>query len=351
MALTVTTIPAIVGSLFSDFSVAVSMNGSGSPYWDALYGDFDDRFLEAPAYLAPERTGADTIIGRRVQALYQNWISNLGARWSETNVNGGTLTKTGGVNGTWDTSILSPIHSDNAETFFEARPVSSNYAMSIGLTDNASDPNPSSATYKYAWELGSDEYAVARRAGVALINPIYYEPNDRFRVHKVGDSVRYYKNGELIYEYTETAGYYGLYGVLTARTAGASVSKYVHYKYTEPTQGTLVVSIAGVFPVQPNFSYELNADNITLTSPAEDGSRVHRLKGAAKLSLNLQFNERPFTEYKAIYDFWQTHQKHIPFYYRDLVFNKLYYVTFDSGVRIQPLGPDRISITCVLREV
>src|SRR6185369_14651152 len=105
-------------------------------------------------------------------------------------------------------------------------------------------------------------------------------------------------------------------------------------------EGTKTIGVTGLFPVQPNYTYELSSDNTTLSSYAEDGSATFRKKGNQKRGLSLQFNERPYVEYLMISNFWKAHEKHERFLYQDLVFNDMYVMRFDAGLRVNVVAPD-----------
>lgn len=111
------------------------------------------------------------------------------------------------------------------------------------------------------------------------------------------------------------------------------------------------VQIYSTFPLQPNYGYEIEMDDTTLISLAEDKTAVIRKKAGVKKVWQLQLPLRPLTEYETLRDFWLFHGKVLSFYYYDLAITELKMVRFDSALRITPAGPDSYSMTCVVREV
>jgi hypothetical protein len=111
------------------------------------------------------------------------------------------------------------------------------------------------------------------------------------------------------------------------------------------------LSIYATFPLQPHFGYEVDYDNKTLVSVAEDGTAVFRKKSSAKMSWTLQFPRRPLSERTILKAFWDYHEKTVEFYYYDLALNELRLVRFDSGIRVSPDNMNLINMSCVLREI
>lgn len=123
--------------------------------------------------------------------------------------------------------------------------------------------------------------------------------------------------------------------------------------------GSIPVIVWGTWPVQPRFGYELALDNKTLASYAEDGSVVFAKKGPTRRSWKLSFPDIPEADWILIRDFWNWHEKHLPFYYEDLASQEnvggvevptLRLVTMDSGLSVTVAGPNRYNITVQLRE-
>jgi hypothetical protein len=119
------------------------------------------------------------------------------------------------------------------------------------------------------------------------------------------------------------------------------------------------IQVYATIPFQPHFGYELDWDNKTLRSEAEDGSAVLRVKGPIKKSWQVAFNNIPSDEWILLREFFKWHQKHIPFYYEDLAVpdntgsgesNILLLVTFDAGLKVTVAGPQRFNITTAFRE-
>jgi hypothetical protein len=149
-------------------------------------------------------------------------------------------------------------------------------------------------------------------------------------------------------------------GISTTLTALNRTLSVVVSAVSGADSGAITIQVYGTWPVQPHFGYEVAIDNKTLASPAEDGSMVYRRKGPIRLSWTLGFNNIPATEWELIRDFFNYHQKDIPFYYQDLGLNEdvatletpiLRLVTADSGPKVTVAGPDRYNITIVLRQV
>jgi hypothetical protein len=123
--------------------------------------------------------------------------------------------------------------------------------------------------------------------------------------------------------------------------------------------GTATISVYGTFPVQPHYNYSLDIDNKTLASYSEDGTAEFRKKGKLRRIWQLSFLKSPTSDWTLIRDFWNNHEKHIPFYYQDIAVQEsiggvetpvLRLVTFDSGLKVVPNGPDAFTINIVLRE-
>lgn len=124
--------------------------------------------------------------------------------------------------------------------------------------------------------------------------------------------------------------------------------------------GTASLITFGTWPVFPHFGGEVDIDDKVVASYAEDGSAVFRRKGGVKLAWSLGFNNIPATDWQLIRDFWNFHRKDIPFYYEDIELLEnigagevptLRLVTADSGLKVIEEGPDRFTVTVVLRQV
>lgn len=124
--------------------------------------------------------------------------------------------------------------------------------------------------------------------------------------------------------------------------------------------GTASLFTYGTWPVPPHVEYEAPLDNKTLASYAEDDSAVFRRKGGLKFRWNLNFNNIPATDWILIRDFFNFHQKDIPFYFEDLELKEniasvetpiLRLVTADSGLKIGIAGPDRYNLSIAFKEV
>jgi hypothetical protein len=113
----------------------------------------------------------------------------------------------------------------------------------------------------------------------------------------------------------------------------------------------LTVTSYGKFPLQPIFGYDIDIDDKTLISVAEDGTTVRRLKGIEKRVWTLQMPNRPLSEYITLRNFFLFHRKLKEFYYEDLAIQEMKIVQFDSGIKVTPNNHNSISMSCVVREV
>lgn len=111
------------------------------------------------------------------------------------------------------------------------------------------------------------------------------------------------------------------------------------------------VQVYGTFPLQPNYPYDVEFDDKTLVSIAEDGTAVFRVKSPIRRSWQLSMPNRPFTEYSLLNPFYQYHKKFREFYYYDLAINELILVRFDSSLKVTPIGPDQFTMSCVVKEI
>lgn len=142
-----------------------------------------------------------------------------------------------------------------------------------------------------------------------------------------------------------------LVGVSTVLTAVNQTRVVTVTGVSGGNSGSLSIQVYATFPVQPNYGYEIEWDDKTLMSIAEDQTVIARIKSPDKRSWQLQFPNRPLTEYNTLKNFWSYHRKVIPFYYLDLAIAELKLCRFDSGLRTTPVGPDQFSMTCVVKEI
>ncbi len=124
--------------------------------------------------------------------------------------------------------------------------------------------------------------------------------------------------------------------------------------------GTAIATVYGQIPIQPHLGYEVTMDNRTLVSYAEDGTAVFRRKGPIRRSWQLAYRNTPQADMMLFRNFWNWHQKDIPFYYIDIILpenilgvetstNRL--VTFDSQLKVVVQGVDRFELSAVVREL
>jgi hypothetical protein len=353
MAVTITTTPLVGNAIYADTDTlnltlqTVADPNWNKPYWEISNGTLSSYLAESPTFTPANISENVVINGYRAIYMQGSWTTLT--NFSQT-APYGSLIKNAGVNGTWDArATSSTLGLSTYDGFYSFSTSENSTEKAGGLSENTGGTTPTDATFRYAWHLGSTGLATIRRLGVALVSNISYVANDVFKIHKIGTNVYFYKNSTLYYTYAEDVD--NLFPLAVARTSGASIKNNVFYNTNSGQQGSLVVPVYAVLPEQPNWSYELTRDNVTLASVAEDGSSIFNKKGKARSSYSLQYVERPYDEYVLISDFWDAHEKHKSFAYRDVVFNKTYIVNFDTGLKLQPAGPDRISMSFVIREV
>lgn len=238
--------------------------------------------------------------------------------------------------------------------FYEASPVDISTEKAIGFVNNSAYINPDTTnanpdlTFVLCWHMLPNGTAVPKKAGSALANPIIYKSEDLFRITLTPTVATFTLNGVTVATtIIPTAS--SLYAINALKTVGAIVNDPSYF--IDPNNvGIKSLSVTGIFPVQPNYTYELSSDNNTLSSIAEDGSGYFRKKGGQKRVLSLQFNERPYSEYLQISQFWKYHEKHEKFIYQDVVLSDNYIMRFDAGLRTNVLAPDSITMQITLRE-
>ncbi len=127
-----------------------------------------------------------------------------------------------------------------------------------------------------------------------------------------------------------------------------------------PDSGSASLTVYGTWPVYPHLGYEVQLDNKTLVSYAEDGSAVFRRKGSTRRSWTLGFRNTTAEDWQLIREFWNFHQKDLPFYFDDLELLEnvagsevptTRLVTLDSGVKVTVTGPVLYDIDLVVREL
>jgi hypothetical protein len=351
MAVIVTLSPNADPWTYGDPPRAVSFTGAGSGvYINALFssdsGTFANRFTNSTFFLPKNSTTLARIYGQRVARVGAN-VTGLSFLPS---LRGYTKTASAGWNA-GSTSDENLVVGASVMGFieFESNEATTEKAAGLSTSFAYKDPNLTGTTsFRHCWHLGANGVAVPRKEGVPLAAGVAYVAGDIFRVEVSTNTVTYKLKGATVATASVVDGTV-LYGVATFNTQGAtldnmsflkdSVSAPANYGYT-------TLQVGSVFPVQPNYALDLSRDNNTLFSYAEDGSFT-----GIKKSLSLQFTLRPFSDYVLIADFWDSHQKHLPFIYEDLVFGESYQVVFDGGLKAQAVGPDQITISCSIREI
>jgi hypothetical protein len=355
MAITVTLTPNVTSYVYGEPAINVSILGQGNAttgpnyLWESNSGTFVDKFAGSTNFTPNNATSVVNIIGRRVKHFNAASAPNAAA----FGANGG-YQKIGGSTTAWDAGLWHDTSLTAYPSFYEFEPVEVNTEKAGGFFTNGTylDPtvvnaNPN-VTFTFNWHLLANGTAVPRKAGVALASPVIYKVGDIFRVTVEVSKVVYTLNNIVVATTTRPVTD-PLWAVGSIKTVGGTINNPSFFH--DPTnEGLKTLSVTGLFPVQPNYSYELAADTNTLTSLAEDGSGTFRKKGNQKRAMSLQFNERPYTEYKLIYDFWRAHEKHEKFIYQDLVFNDVYIMRFEAGLRSNVIAPDSITIQITLKE-
>lgn len=121
--------------------------------------------------------------------------------------------------------------------------------------------------------------------------------------------------------------------------------------------GDVAVSVFGRLPHQPNWGIELDLDDKTLVSVAEDDSTIFSLKRGPLQTWRMQWINRPFREKEDLKSFWKWHRKFRFWYYQDesegdeVGFEpETYLVRFDSGLKIVPGDYDNFNITAIVTQ-
>lgn len=253
--------------------------------------------------------------------------------------------------------------------FIESRPLANNKECAFGfvVADNTTGPvlpTPSPDKYKYAFHFKTDgTYQILINGSAVLTAPAHYKGGDAFRVEKSDSSMKFSHNGAVVYKalYTNDASKPSYYPAQSFNSNSCSLYHTVVYGHTTATKNSYYVEsspiqIYGLCPGQPQYSYKINKDNITLASQAEDGSSVFRKKSKARITMSLQYNQRSFEEFKEMMEFWSHHERHIPFIYRDIgpydsAEHRDYLVRFENQLEYTIEGPNSVTWSLALREV
>lgn len=351
MALTVSFSPDVASWIQGDSPITLSLTGTHTAgydgyYWESDSGTFSNKFAANPVFTPNNATKIVSVIGRRV---FQGLTGPSAAVFTTVGSNG--TRKSSGSSSSWD-SMNTGSGLGGSDGFFEWEITETSTEKVAGLMDNSIYVDPlltGTNSFLHAWHFSANGTAVVRKQGIPLIDPIFYKAGDSFKVEAIGTKVFYYYNKTKVAETTRVAG--NLYGVAGFKTIGSVIDGPRFFIFPSTNQGVKTLVVHGIFPEQPNYSYELNQDNTTLVSFAEDKSARYKVKGGLKKNLNLQFTQRSYNEYLSINNFWLAHQKHLSFYYKDIDFAETYRMVFDSGLRVQVNSPNSITISFVLREV
>jgi hypothetical protein len=353
---TITLIPDLDTWTTGDAPIEVQLSAEISPgdqvLWESSGGTFSDRFA-TPAFFTPNNaTKSITITGNRVNR-YDSISSN--GTLIPYGTQGGYGKDSGAL--AWNTWYVMdyPVSTGTGVTaFFEQEPVDNTSEKAMGFITNANFPDPKlvggiGAAFEHAWHLSTDGTAVPRKLGTALSSPVTYKAGDRFRVTLKDTQAIYTLNGNII-AIGERVTSALLYAYNSWKSIGGHFDN-VSYLTDAANQAFDTVAVTGLFPLQPNYTYEISTDVGILTSPAIDGTEKRRKKSKERRVYNLQFNDRPYSEYQQVLAFWNAHEKHEKFVYYDIDMAEALIMRFDAPLGINVLGTSNIEIKAVLKEV
>lgn len=368
---------AVPGYLLSDSGQVFSCTGTSatsgySTYWEANYEDFLPVIGDTLTLANYPRTYEGKFTALRVKQmshpLESSWTIDLKVLRSSANL--GSVTQNQANASPWDSlamTTLSALSKALSDIFIESRASSSSMEAFTGFyISSAEEINPSTLPYSlsnnYGFYLREDgKYFIIVAGQVVNTLPLSYKKDYRFRTERAGDYLYYKVNGKTV----ERVSVYGLtqkfYPAISFNKNGSGF--YANMVYA-PTVGSLTdykaetstIKIYGVCPGQPNYSYKILKDNVTLASTAEDGSMIMRKKSRSRISFSLQYEQRPFDEFKEILDFWNHHERHIPFIYKDISNydsdnHTEYLVRFDTALDYTIEGPNNVTWSLSCREV
>jgi hypothetical protein len=351
MALTIGFTPDTTTYFTGDAPIVVSLSGTPSVgfndyFWESNNGVFSSEFVSNPTFTPNNATKNTLVVGRRGLAFLTGIVTPTNFTTYGTN----GRRKIAGSANSWDTTN-SGTGLDGNDGFFRVIVQESTTEKAMGLTANSAYADPyltGTNSFLLCWHMLANGTAVPRKQGVSLANPVFYKAGDEFRVAVSGTTSSFFINGAKVVSTTTPSG--NLYGEANFKGIGSIFDAPFFTSLPSTNEAIKSLQVWGIFPEQPNYSYEISSDNNTLASLAEDGTATMRLKGGLKKTLALQFTGRPYHEYVTINNFWETHQKHEKFFYRDIDLEKVYLVRFDTGLRVQVEGPDIVTINITLRE-
>lgn len=351
---TLTLTPNVTTFIYGDSPITVSLTGGNSTtgpdfLWESNSGTFADRFVTSTTFTPDNATNITTIIGRRVKH---------GDGGGSANISGYAtygIEKTGGSTTAWDAYFYHATSLPALAGFYEVEAVTANTETAMGFFSNSAYRDPTTVnadanlTFALSWHLLSNGTAIPRKAGIALANSVVYKAGDRFRITVETSRILFSING-LVVATTSVPSISAFFPVVSFKTLNSKLNN-LSYFHDLTNQASASLSVSGLFPVEPNYTYSRDEDNNTLSSIAEDGSAVFRKKGRIKRSLSLQFNERSFSEYLLISNFWKAHEKHQEFIYREFDTGEVYIMRFDAGLKLNVQAPDSVTVQISLKEI
>jgi hypothetical protein len=355
MAPTLTLTPNITSYILGDAPITVSLSGGNTStgpdfLWESSNGTFDNRFASSAIFIPNNVTNIVSIIGRMVEH------TNFGSSPANISTYGTLgLTKSGGSTTSWDAVQFHATALPSPNGFYQVEAVEVNTEKAMGFLSNSAYSNPTTTnsdvnlTFALSWHLLANGTAIPRKAGVALANPVVYKAGDMFRITVEPSRILYSLNNVVVATTGFPTGVAGLYAAVSFKTFNGTLDNLSYFRDTT-NEASTSISVSGLFPVEPNYTYNRDEDNNTLSSIAEDGSAVFRKKGRIKRSLALQFNERPYSEYLLISNFWRAHEKHQQFIYREFDTGEVYIMRFDAGLKLSIQAPDSVTLQVSLKE-
>lgn len=349
----ITLTPNVTTYILGDSPITVNLAGGNSTtgpdfLWESNSGTFSTRFAASATFTPDNATNITTIIGRRVIH---------GAPAGSVNTvayNTYGVQKSSGSNTAWDAYYTHTPALPTLNGFYEVEAIELNTEKAAGFLNNSTYINPTTInadanlTFGLCWHLGSNGTAVPRKAGIALANAITYKAGDKFRITIQPTKALFTCNGITVAT-TSLPIMTSYYATMSFKTLGAKLDNPSYYSDIT-NEASASLSVSGLFPVQPNYTYNRDEDNNTLSSIAEDGSGVFRKKGRIKRALSLQFNERPYAEYLTLNNFWKAHEKHQQFIYREFDTGESYIMRFDAGLKVNVQAPDSVTVQVSLKE-
>ncbi len=359
MALSITLTPDVTTYLQGDAPISVSMGAGASNYtyalWESDSGTFLNKYADTTTFTPNNATKSTKIIGRRVNRVASSNSSNLSS--ADAGLTFGKTTA--GADYAWDTFMwfANPIDGLNAAStgFLQAVAVDLNEkTMGFGNTTqlNPETVGTMTTSIAYCWHLQSTGLATPRHLGALIASPVTYKVGSVFKIELTTAAVNYYVDGIWIASAPRLlmTSYYAMY-TFYERYSWWTMASYLNDLTYTNAEGSRILGVTGLFPVQPNYSYNASSDVTIITSAALDGSEKRRKKSKVRTMLNLQFVERPDWEYRLIADFWSAHEKHQRFVYQDIVLGESYIMRFEAPLSVNMRSANTIDIQATLREV